>query len=294
MAEKLKISYFEKKSRICPVCDRENFHEVILSGRGRLNAGKLTDELRRLYVPTDKYGAINPLVYPIAVCPDCLFATFTEDFIIKDQRMIERAKAMTNQRVQMVLKMFGPLDFNMHRDNRLGAASYILAVSSYSFVSKDKSPTLQKAVSSLRASWLMEDLFNGAETDEEKKKYAYIQELMYRKAYVFYKEMLDKSQTGAEPLNPAKLGPDVNKNWGYEGFLYINGILQMKLGFFEKDVAKRGHTYAEAKRILSKLFGSGKKSKSKPSEILDLARDAYDQLGEYVKEIEEELGIKIG
>jgi len=294
MSDNPKKSYFEKKSRECPVCERENYHEVILSGRGRLNAGVLTDELRRLYVPTEKYGSINPLVYPIVVCPDCLFATFAEDFVIKDKRLVEQAKSMTNQRVQMVLKMFGPLDFNQERNEKLGAASYILAVSSYSFVHKDKSPTLQKAVSSLRAAWLLEDLFNSAETDQEKKKYSHIQELMYRKAHVFYKEMLDKSQTGAEPLNPAKLGPDVNKNWGYDGFLYMNGILQMKLGFFEKDMEKRGHTYAEAKRILSKLFGSGKKSKSKPSEILDLARDAYDQLGEYVKEIEGELGIKIG
>jgi uncharacterized protein (DUF2225 family) len=201
---------------------------------------------------------------------------------------------MTNQRVQMVLKMFGPLDFHEYRNNKLGAASYILAVSSYSYVNKESSPTLQKAVSSLRAAWLMEDLCNDTEIEQEKKKYSHIQELMYRKAYVFYKEMLEKSQTGAEPLNPAKLGPDVNKNWGYEGFLYINGILQMKLGFFEKDMAKRGHAYVEAKRIISKLFGSGKKSKAKPSEILDLARAAYDQLGVYVKEIEEELGIKIG
>ncbi|MCK5268513.1 MAG: DUF2225 domain-containing protein, partial [Spirochaetes bacterium] len=76
-------------------------------------------------------------------------------------------------------------------------------------------------------------------------------------------------------------------------FLYIVSILQFKMGFLEKDLEKRAKKYIVTKRVISKLFGTGKSSKSKPSMILDMAHDLYDKISQYIKEIEAELGKKL-
>lgn len=289
MTQELRITYYLKDNIACPVCEREFPREELLSGRGRLIAGRLTDELRRLYEPSKKYGKINPLNYPIVVCPDCLFAAFQADFNKLPERSAEKARSFTDRRIQMIMQTFGPLDFNEKRDDMTGAASYLLAVNSYSFFDKSVSPTLKKGMCSLRAAWCLGDL----EEEIKDGKFAHIQNIMYRKALEFYSTMLEFSQTGEETLEGIVLGPDTDKNWGYEGFLYIVGILNLKLGFLEPDLEKRGRKYLETKRIISKLFGRGKASKSKPSEILDMSRDLYDKLSEFVAEIEEELGTKL-
>ena len=54
MAEELKISYFEKNPRTCPVCNKEFYHEMLLTGGGRLIAGNLRDDLRRTYEKSKK------------------------------------------------------------------------------------------------------------------------------------------------------------------------------------------------------------------------------------------------
>ncbi len=43
MAEAQKITFFEKKQTACPVCDSKFYREDLLSGGGRLLAGKLAD-----------------------------------------------------------------------------------------------------------------------------------------------------------------------------------------------------------------------------------------------------------
>ena len=44
----------------------------MMTGSGRLNAGELTEELRRLYIPSKKYGEVNPLIYYIVVRIDII------------------------------------------------------------------------------------------------------------------------------------------------------------------------------------------------------------------------------
>ena len=56
------ITFFSKNSITCPVCNNEFRREDMRTGRGRLIAGSLTKELRRLYEPTEKYGEVNNLV----------------------------------------------------------------------------------------------------------------------------------------------------------------------------------------------------------------------------------------
>ena len=57
-----KISYRAKNETACPVCDNTFRREELLTGGGRMNAGDLTDELHRIYLPTQRYGEVYPLI----------------------------------------------------------------------------------------------------------------------------------------------------------------------------------------------------------------------------------------
>ncbi|HOG64530.1 MAG TPA: DUF2225 domain-containing protein [Spirochaetota bacterium] len=294
MAEEknVKVTYFDKKSIACPACSREFQREVLMSGSGRLIAGKLTDELRRLYQPSKKYGRINPLVYPVVVCPDCLYAAFPEDFSRLSEKSTDKMREFTDRRIQLVMQSVGPVDFSETRDDRAGAASYILATSCYSFFDKSISPTVKRGLCCLRGAWVLNDMVENTEPGEDRDRYAWVSNILYHKAYKFYSDALDLYQKKVETIEGIALGPDTDKNWGYEGFLYTVSQLCLKLGFTEDDLEKRAMSYLGTKRIIAKLFGSGKASKSKPSEILDMSRILYDKLDAYVKEIEETLGKK--
>ena len=79
----LAVSYWSKTKIKCPVCQKDFQREEMLTGSGRLNAGALTEELHREYIPTARYGKINPLIYAIGACPNCHSAFFWNDFNIK-------------------------------------------------------------------------------------------------------------------------------------------------------------------------------------------------------------------
>lgn len=294
MAEekKIKVTFFDKKGLTCPACSREFQRELLMSGSGRLIAGKLTDELRRMYQPSKKYGRINPLVYPVVVCPDCLFAAFAEDFPKLPEKNADKVRQFTDRRIQLVMQTVGPVDFTEARTDLAGAASYLLAVSCYSFYEKNASPTIKRGLCCLRGAWVFNDIMEMTEPGEDHDRYAWVQNILYRKAYKFYSLALDIYQTGQETIEGVAMGPDTDKNWAYEGFLYTISQLCLKMGFLEEDLEKRALEYLKTKRIISKLFGSGKASKTKPSEILDMSRVLYDRLDTYIKEIEEALGKK--
>ena len=80
MTENLKISFRQKEATQCPVCSNEFNREELFSGGGRLIAGKLTDELRRNYDISKKYGKIYPLAYLLTVCPKCFYSSYPKDF----------------------------------------------------------------------------------------------------------------------------------------------------------------------------------------------------------------------
>lgn len=294
MADKnVKISFFSKKSIACPVCDREFQREELLSGSGRLIAANLSDELRRVYKPSKKYGRISPLNYTVQVCPDCLYAANQKDFQKLPADMRDKAHELTNKRVQLITGIFGTVNYEENRDFVSGAASYILAVSCYSLFKKELAPTFKRANCSLRAAWLLGDLVDMTEDEAEKLKYQHVQEVMYQKAMMFYNSMLEPEVSKTEPLDSIKFGPDEDTNWGYDGFLYVTSMLRYKMGYLQDDIEARGRMYVKTKRIISKLVGSGRKSKNKPTELINLARDLYEELSKQVKEIEEQLGIKL-
>jgi len=289
MEEKKKISFRQKKSIVCPVCSNEFFKEEMLSGRGRLIAGSLTDELRRNYEDNKKYGKIYPLAYPVTVCPKCLYSAYHKDFLDLDSNEIQSLHSSIPARKTTISKIFGSLNFEIDRNLELGAASYLLAVDCYNLRNKKVAPTFKRAVSSIRAAWLFKDL---ALLNPD-KPYKKIMFFFYKKAYLYYMKVLEFIQTGEEPADAAgNMGPDTDKNWGYEGILYVSAILTMKIGSKEKDLDKRIENYNNSKKYLSRLFGMGKSTKSRPGELLDKTRDLYDKMNETLAKWNEEKNIE--
>lgn len=287
--EKKKISFREKNSTKCPVCSYEFNIEKMLTGGGRLIAGKLTDELRRLYEDNKKVGKIYPLAYLVIVCPRCLYAAYSQDFTVTTPEETAQIRTSATARMQTIRKFFGDLSFEADRTLPHAAASYMLAVDVYNMRTKNVAPTFKKAVSSIRAAWLFDDLSKEVPAGPYKK----ISEFFYTKAYAYYEKVIELFMTGAEPVEAAgSLGPDSDKNWGYEGVLYVYSVLTMKYGVKDPDIKKRIESFEKTKRTLSKVFGIGKSSKNKPGALIDMTRDQYDKINEKLTQWYQEIGQK--
>jgi len=285
MEETKKISFRQKNPTSCPVCRNEFYREEMFTGSGRLIAEKLTDELRRMYKESQKFGKVYPLAYILSVCPNCLYTAYPKDFSDITDAEITKLQEMRPARKNAVAKFFGELDFTADRNLMLGAASFMLAVDCYNFRRKNVAPTFKKGVSSIRAAWLFSDL---ADTypDQPYKKLSFF---FYKKSYEYYLKILDLLQTGAEPADAAgNMGPDSDKNWGYEGILYVSAVLTVKYGTTEKDISKRIENFNISKRYLSRLFGSGKSSKNIPTELLEKTRMLYEKINLMLEQWESE------
>ncbi len=288
--KEIKITFRQKSATGCPICRTEFYREELFSGRGRLIAGELTEELRRLYEENKKYGAINPLIYTLTVCPGCFYASSPEDFSAPIKDVKKRLQDNTEHRASRIYNLFPDLDFNDNRELSHGVASYILAVTCYSFFEKKYAPSFKRAVSSIRAAWTLDDLAK----EKGDSKAEYLKDIFYHKAAHFYHQTVEYSQNGKEIIDGIKhYGPDVDKNFGYDGMLYMACLLNSRLGDKEENLEKQAETYIKAKRIVSKLFGSGKASKEKPTAILDMARDVFREINEKLKNLEQELGRKL-
>jgi uncharacterized protein len=279
-----RVTFFSKKETLCPVDGSRFFREEILTGRGRLIAGNLNNELRRMYEPSVKYGKISPLNYPITVCPSCYYAALAADFQNVPEASIPELENGVEGRVQAVQKIFGELDFHEPRNTAEGAASYLLALMSYDAFPKEFSPVVKQGICSLRAAWIFNDLQGESPTDN----YDYIAKLFYRKAGFFYELSLDYEQAGKQSITDVtNLGPDMDQNYGYDGVLYLSSYLALHHGARE-DEERRTQSLKQAKTTAAKLFGMGKASKQKPSALLDKARDLYALISEELAEDEGE------
>jgi uncharacterized protein (DUF2225 family) len=286
MAEKnsdLKISYQAKETISCPVCDTEFHREELLSGSGRLIAGELTDELHRLYEPSSKYGRLYPLAYIATVCPVCWFASMDTDFTKLPSEKVSAAEKDEAARKKEVTLMHEDIDFYEPRDLISGMASHYLVMRCYDYYPAAFSPTIKQAIAALRTSWLLDDL-NAIEGGQH---YDWLAVLLKKKARFFYSEALRKEQSGKETLSALKnLGPDTDKNYGYEGMLYLNGYLEYKYGD-TNDADRRREAMENAKRTLAKMFGMGKSSKSKPGPLMEKSRALYDMFAKELGEFDE-------
>ena len=277
--KELKLSFFSKKEYKCPACNAVFNKEELRTGGGRLIAGPLTVELHRLYEPSAKYGAVFPLTYQAMVCPECWFASTEADFNILPAPNIKKVREDCDRRKSETLLIFPDINFSQPRGLMEGAASQYLVLRCYDFYNKESSPTIKRGIAAIRTAWLIDELdkqFPG-------QHYDWLGTLFRKKAEYFYNEALAKEQYGKETLSGLKIfGPDTDKNYAYEGMLYMCAYLRYKYGP-SHDLAERKTSLEEARRTIAKLFGMGKSSKDKPGAFLDLARKTYDTIN---KELE--------
>jgi len=265
------VTFFQRNPINCPVCDAKIYREELLSGRGRLIAGDLTIELRRLFEPSKKYGDIYPLIYPVTVCPDCYFASWKEHFSGISDEIKKSIDDDRNDRIDSINRIVDGLNFSQPRTLREGLASYYLAIRCYDFFTKDYAPVAHQAVSSLRAAWVCNDL-----EKLEGGNFAFLGRTFYRKARYFYTLALEYEQKGKQTIaNVGNLGPDLDKNYGYDGLVYMNGYLEYHFGP-KNNVEARKKNLEKAKRMVARIFGMGKASKNKPLALLENAREVYN------------------
>lgn len=273
--KKPKISYWSKNRCHCPVCQNNFEREEMLSGSGRMIAGELTDELHRVFEPSAKYGQIYPVIYSIGACPKCHTALFWSDFEeIQDNNSLNALLADSKNRKEIVNNMFPYYELTRERNLLDGAAMYYLALLSYEKVDLSYAPTMKRAIISLRLAWICRDL----QKIVPDHNYDYAAEVFYRKAQFFYEQTLINETQRIETIAKiTNFGPDIDKNYGYDGVIYLNSLLEYKYGQKE-DMQMRYKKLDANKRSIARIFGLGKSSKSKPGPLLEKSRDLYDKL----------------
>jgi hypothetical protein len=277
-----KHTFLSKKPLACPVCEKEFHREDLLTGRGRLIAGDIDPDLRRRYEPSRKYGVVLPLLYPVTVCPGCWYAALAGDFSEPGTDAVDAIRAERDMRFGSVGLVIEDVDFERPRTTGDAVASYIAALLCYEHFEPRTAPTFKRGLCALRCAWCLNDLH--AQSPGE--NYDLVARLMYRKARFFYRQALDTMHTGREDIEAVKhYGPDLDNNFGFDGFLYLNGLLEFRHGP-RQDRQKRIEALESSKRVVAKIFGLGRASKGKPSAILDLARSLHEQIGAEIKSMQ--------
>ena len=273
------ITFFSKEQISCPVCGNDFYREELRTGRGRLIAGSLTDELRRLYEPTEKFGEVYPLVYTVTVCPKCCYAAFPQDFSEISGGVVGQLKKDTDRRLESLREVFPDLSMAEPRTLISGIAAYHYAIFSMQHFPREYTPTVKGGISALRAAWLCNDLHRKYPGEH----FNYLANIYYHKAWFFYTEALKKEEDGSESIAEVKqLGPDTDQNYGYDGVLYIAAWLEFHHGPKE-DEQQRAASLERAKTMVGRLFGMGKASKEKPSTLLERARELHSEINSELK-----------
>lgn len=277
----LAITYYTKQSVICPICKKPFPREELLSGGGRLIAGGLTDELRRTYEPSSKYGTVYPLIYSVAVCSNCNTAMLWNDMTsFNDSKTADILLDTAPERIEIVKNIFPHYDFKRDRTLLEGCAGYYLALLCYEKMPAQYSPTIKKAQICLRLAWMCDDM-NKLYPD---KNYDFIRDSFYKKALFLYQEALNLEMEHRENItNISSFGPDLDKNYGYDGVIYLSCLLEYKYGQ-QKDINARLKKLETCKHSIARIFGLGKSSKAKPGPLLEHSRALYDNLTAVLKD----------
>ncbi len=275
------VTYWAKELVRCPVCKKNFKQEVMHKGGGRMIAGDLTDELRRNFEPSKKYGVVYPVMYDVGCCPQCQCALLWRDFVdIKDPDTFRRIDENSEKRKQQVETIFPHYNLKKERNLYDAAAFHYLALLTYEDVDTAYAPTFKKGMISLRLAWICSDLDKLCPGHN----FSYIAQVFYRKALFFYEQTVEFEQSGAEKVEVVyNLGPDIDKNYGYDGVLYLSVLLDYKYGQRE-DLGARLKKLDNNKHTIARMFGLGKSSKSKPGPLLQVARDVYDAINKELKD----------
>lgn len=273
--KKPSISYWAKDRIECPVCHKMFEMEVMHKGGGRMIAGNLTDELHRIFEPSKKFGRVYPLIYEVGCCPKCNAAFLWKDFKdIKDSASFDRIAADEDHRKSAVEAIFPYYNTKDQRTLYDGAAMCYMALLCYEKVDIAYAPTFKRALLCLRLAWLCRDIHRVCPDHN----YDYIADVFYRKALFFYQQTLINETGRIESIESVgNFGPDVDKNYGYDGVIYLCGLLEYKYGQHE-DEELRLKKLDEYKRSIARIFGLGKSSKNKPGPLLEVARSLYDKI----------------
>jgi uncharacterized protein (DUF2225 family) len=196
----------------------------------------------------------------------------------------EKARADYDSRMKDTTLIFPNIDFHENRSLMEGAASQYLVLRCYDYFGKETSPTIKQGLSSLRCAWLLDELgkkFPG-------QHYDWLAKLFRKKACYLYNQALEREQNGKETLSGMKaFGPDTDKNYSYEGMLYLCAYLRYHFGAANNE-EERKTSLEDARRTIAKLFGMGKSSKDKPGAFLEIARKLYDTINKQLSENPEE------
>ncbi|MBQ0166054.1 MAG: DUF2225 domain-containing protein [Treponema sp.] len=275
------ISFYSKQKVTCPVCKKPFEKEEMLSGGGRMIAGELTEELRRIYEPSAKYGKVYPFIYSIGACPVCNTAFLWNDFkTIEDAAAFEKISDSEKTRKEIVETIFPHYNLKQERTLYDAAAAYYLALLCYESVPPEYSPTIKKALISIRLAWICYEL----NIECPNHNFDFISLQFYRKALFFYDEaILFETDHTEDIAGIGNFGPDIDKNYGYDGVVYLTAMLEYKYGQKE-NIPERLKKLDQYKRNLARIFGLGKSSKNKPGPLLEHSRALYDKLAAVLKE----------
>lgn len=269
------ISYWAKERVHCPVCFKEFEQEIMHKGGGRMIAGDLTDELHRNFEPSKKFGRVYPLIYDIGCCPKCHAALYWKDFLdLKDPKSLSRIQSNEANRKKAVETIFPYYNLKQEKTLYDGAAMYYLALLTYEEMDLAYAPTFKRAMTAIRLAWLCKDL----DLVCPGHNYDYVAQVFYRKALFFYQQTVINETGRIESIEGiGNFGPDMDKNYGYDGVIYLCGLLEYKYG--QKDNEElRLRKLEEYKKAIARIFGLGKSSKSKPGPLLDVAKRLYDKI----------------
>jgi uncharacterized protein (DUF2225 family) len=179
--------------------------------------------------------------------------------------------------------ILGKVNFNEPRNLFTGAASQFLVLSCYDLYAPEFSPTIKQGIAALRAGWLFDEM----DKKLPGQHYDWLYKLFMKKACFFYQQAMSRETSGEETLSGINnFGPDTDKNYGYEGALYLSGLLEYKYGS-HKNPALRADALASSKRTVAKIFGIGKTSRSKPGPLLEHGKNLYQLIGTELKEFDE-------
>ena len=157
---------------------------------------------------------------------------------------------------------------------------YYLALMTYDDFGPYMLPTMKQAILSLRLAWLTKDINLRCANHN----YDLISQMFYSKALFFYQQAVIAETTKEEKSSTlANMGPDMDKNYGWDGVIYLCGLLEYKYGQ-QEDVQLRLKKLNESKTAIARIFGLGKSSKNKPGPLLEHARNLYDNLSKLVND----------
>ncbi|MBR2106040.1 MAG: DUF2225 domain-containing protein [Treponema sp.] len=172
----------------------------------------------------------------------------------------------------------------LNKRGRMLVSSYVyyLALMTYDMCPPEFIPTLKKAMICLRLAWLCNDI----NLQCHGYNYDTVSQMFYRKALFFYQQAIINETNRTEKSSAlANMGPDMDKNYGWDGVIYLCGLLEYKYGQ-QEDIQLRLKKLNESKVAIARIFGLGKSSKSKPGPLLEHARELYDNISKLVADDE--------